>query len=331
MKNIYILIADNCLATSVTGPMDMFNIANTIWAREAGVHAEPMFKVDLVSLNGQAVTSSGGIVMHPKYALDQLDDCDLLLIAANHFTHKKGLKKYISELRAGFESIRKIANSSALVAGYCSATFVLASAGLLNHKQATTSWFFRDYFSELFPKVETVMDKLVVENDNIWTAGATTSYMDLCIKLIDKLGGAQIATVLSKVMLIDNARLSQQPFMALPKIIEHGDEPIANCQEWMQLNLSKSISLDDLSERSAMSKRNFIRRFKKAVGETPAAYLQNIRVETAKKYLENTDLNLQQILERVGYDDSSAFRRVFQRLTSLTPKAYRNKFTSVNA
>ncbi len=326
MKNIYILIADNCLASSVTGPMDLFNIANTIWFRQAGLEAEPLFNVELISVDAQPVTTAGGLVLTPKKSIKELANCDVLMLAANNFTHKKALIQYINELRCGFSDIVNFSYSGGTIAGYCSATFVLASTGLLKNKHATTSWFFKDYFVQKFPDVKLVMDKLVVQEGNYWTAGATTSYIDLCLKLIDHLAGHQIATLLSKVMLIDKTRVSQQPFMALPKIVEHGDETIANIQEWMQINLSQNITLDDLSTRSAMSKRNFIRRFKNAVGETPAAYLQSIRVETAKRYLENTDLTLQNILEKVGYDDSSAFRRVFHRMTSLTPKAYREKF-----
>ena len=326
MKTIYIYVSDEVLATSVTGPMDMFNIANTLWHRLEGNAAEPLFDIKLVSLDGQEVCCSSGVVLRPSCSLGELTHCDFLLVGAYHYAYAKGLTQFLENQKASFPHFKRLYENGSQIGGYCSATFVLAASGLLDGKTATTSWWLKKRFVEQFKSIELSMDDLVVEQEGIWTAGATTSYLDLCLKLIERMAGQQIAMMVSKVMLLDINRPNQLPFIAMPKIIEHNDEVIANCQEWIQLNFASSINLDELSERSAMSKRNFIRRFKKAVGETPVGYLQRVRVEAAKRYLETTDWNLQQILEKVGYDDVSAFRKVFQRLTSLTPKAYRLKF-----
>ncbi|TQV86569.1 GlxA family transcriptional regulator [Aliikangiella coralliicola] len=328
MKKISILVSDDIVASSVTGPMDMFNVANAVWQHISDNQTEPLFDVSLVSQSGEPVTLKNGVAFHPKQKLSQLSDCEFLLIGAYSYGNPNGLNRYIRGQQSCYQHIRRIHHEGGMVGGYCSATFTLASSGLLDGIQATTSWFLKSLFAKKYPDVELVMDKLVVEQNGIWTAGASTSYLDLCLKVIEKLAGQQIASGISKVMLLDINRASQLPFMNLPSVVNHNDNVIAKCQDWIQKNLANNIHLDDMSNQSTMSKRNFIRRFKKAVGETPATYLQQIRVEAAKRYLETTDLNLEQIIGKVGYDDLSAFRRVFQKMTSLSPKEYRVKFAT---
>lgn len=116
--------------------------------------------------------------------------------------------------------------------------------------------------------------------------------------------------------------------MSLQTILPHDDVIIARCQHWLQDNLSKSISVEQMAQHVAMSKRNFIRRFKEAQGDTPANYLRQLRVESAKQYLVNTQMRFEDIVVKVGYEDASAFRRVFTQVTSLAPNAYRQKFSS---
>lgn len=326
MREIAILMTDNCLATSVTGPHDLFNMANRIWQYFEGEDAEPLFRVKLVSESGKPVTTSSGIVIHADEKLSELNQCDFLMIAAYLYGTKNTLESFIENQSTVFDELHRLHQANTMIGAYCSATFVLAASGLLNGGQATTSWWLANSFRRSYPQIKLTLQDLIVEENNLFTAGATTSYIYLCLKIIEKLAGAQIANQVSKVLLVDNNRLSQLPYMQYLPVVKHKDSVISKCQDWIQSNLNKPISLEDMAEIAAMSKRNFIRRFKKAVGETPLSYLQRLRIETAKRYLETTDLHMDQIIEKVGYEDSSAFRRVFQKITSLTPSAYRNKF-----
>lgn len=329
MREIAILVSDNCLASSLTGPQDLFNICNTLWNYLEGEDAEPLFRVRIVSADGEPVTTSSGIVIEPDVKLCELGSCDFLLIASYHYSNNKTLTGYIDHQRHQYQHILRLHAQGSMIGAYCSATFVLADTGLLDGYKATTSWWLTDTFKRRYPAVELALDQLVVEQNNVWTGGATTSYLNLCLKIVERLAGQQVASQVSKILLVDNNRVSQMAYMQLPlpSVSAHQDSVIAKCQDWIQVNLAKPISLEDMSEMSAMSKRNFIRRFKKAVGETPALYLQRLRIEAAKRYLETTNWSLGQIIEKVGYEDSSAFRRVFQKLTTLSPKAYRSKFS----
>ena len=144
--------------------------------------------------------------------------------------------------------------------------------------------------------------------------------------MIEKLASKQLASQLSRVLLVDNNRLSQLPYMSVQRAQGHKDKAISDCQYWLHERLANSISIKDMSEYCAMSERTFIRRFKAAVKMTPLSYLQQLRVDAAKQLLENTNLSLELIVNQVGYDDVSAFRRLFTKFTQLTPRAYRSSF-----
>jgi transcriptional regulator GlxA family with amidase domain len=327
MKEIAILVSDHSLAGSVTGPQDLFNVANRVWHYIEGAEAEPLFRIRLVSIDGKAIKTAAGIIIQPDLKLADLEYCDFLLLAAVNYDRESELFPIIESLQAINPHLYRLHASGTLIGASCSATFLLANSGLLKGSIGTTSWWLARLFRTHFPQVKLELNELVVEQNNLWTGGATTSYLTLCLKVVEVLVGQQIANQVAKVLLMDTNRLSQIPYMSLRSVAKHRDKAIARCEDWIQSNLASAITLEELSSFCAMSKRNFIRRFKKAVGETPANYIQQLRVEAAKRYLETTDWSLDRIIEKVGYEDLSAFRRVFQKLTTLSPASYRNKFT----
>ncbi|WP_444998111.1 GlxA family transcriptional regulator [Aliikangiella sp. IMCC44359] len=328
MKEVAILVSDNCVGTSVIGPIDVFNIANQIWSH-LEPDAAPLFHIRVVSKNIEPVKTSSGAVINPDTSLSKIEYCDFLLVPSYYHQsiNKRGLDEFVIKQRENYKDILRLHQRGTMIGGSCTGTFILGDCGLLDNAYATTSWWLQKQFVTSFPKAHLSMDELVVEHNNILSAGSTTSYLNLCLRVIERLVGKHIANLASKILLIDHNRSSQIPFMTLVDNVRSKDDVIAKCQDWLQSNLANPITLEDMSNKSAMSKRNFIRRFKKAVGETPVTYLQRLRVEAAKRYLETTNLKLEQILEKVGYEDMGAFRKVFQKYTALTPKAYRVKFS----
>lgn len=327
MRQIALLVFDGCMASSVTGPMDLFNIANSLSSRFSLNDGQQPFNVRLLSYNDSAVRSSSGITFEPTMTLAQINELDILLIGGFHYSDPRSLQDHLQQLLPIQPYIQQLARQDSLVCGFCTGSFLLAQAGLLDKQRATTSWWLSEQFSNQFPGVELAVDELVIEAGNIWTAGATTAYSSLCISLIDKLVGHQIASQLSRVMLLDNNRLSQLPYMSVQRAMGHNDKAISDCQYWLQEQLANPINIEQMAQYCAMSQRTFIRRFKEAVKMTPASYLQQLRVDSAKQLLENTNYNLEKIVSKVGYDDVSAFRRVFTKLVHLTPQAYRKSFS----
>ena len=144
--------------------------------------------------------------------------------------------------------------------------------------------------------------------------------------MIEHLVGSQVAQQTGQILLVDNNRLAQLPFMSMQQIHQHSDKAIQDCQRWLQENINKQITVVQMAEFCATSPRNLIRRFKNSVNENPSTYFKTLKLEAAKRLLENTDLHIDKVMSKVGYQDPSAFRRIFVKATSLTPASYRAKF-----
>ncbi|MCP4022197.1 MAG: helix-turn-helix domain-containing protein, partial [Desulfobacteraceae bacterium] len=177
-----------------------------------------------------------------------------------------------------------------------------------------------------FPKVIVKPEKLITEADGVICSGAATALFSLALYLIEKFGSKELAALTAKSMLIDPNRNSQMPYTVFDLDSFHQDRQIAKAQHWMDANYFRSITISDAAAYVGISPRHFKRRFKKATCETPLTYLQKIRVESAKKMLERTNMNINEITRKVGYEDSSTFRRLFKKYVALSPREYRDKF-----
>jgi len=327
MKTVAVLIFDGCMPSSVVGPADLFNIANSLARHVNPAQVDDLFDVRLLSVDDQPVHCKVGLTLTPTMMLSEIDTIDILLIGGYQYNDDASLSESLLTISHFNHTLQAIKRQGSTICAFCTGSFTLAQAGLLDHTQATVSWWLADRFSRDYPKIELVMDRLVVEADQVLTAGATTAYTSLCLSVSGKVTSHQLASQLSRVLLIDNNRLSQLPYMSVQRAMGHKDKAISDCQYWLQQHLARSISIKDMSEYCAMTERTFIRRFKAAVTMTPSSYLQRLRVDAAKQLLENTDLSLERIVNKVGYDDVSAFRRLFTKLTQLTPRAYRSSFS----
>ncbi|QDF65592.1 helix-turn-helix domain-containing protein [Shewanella sp. SNU WT4] len=330
MKTIMILAAGNVVASGITSLLDVFSFCNIYWRR---IHPEvnsDLFHVHIVSPDGKPVTTNHGFTI-PAIALDEVElaSADAVLLTSAFVTD---MDEYI-EFRDAFSPLMPAlvgyAKTTKPIAAYCSGTLILAASGLLAQHKATTAWWLADLFRQQFPEVTLCMDSLVVTDGQFYSAGATSSCLSLALSVVEMLAGSQLANQLSKVLLVAPNRGSQQPFMTIAMTTEfHQDSLITEIQQWMQVHLAEQYQLDDIAAHFALGKRTLIRRFKKALHETPASYWQRLRIDEAKRLLESTDLALAQIMMKVGYEDVGSFRKLFIQQTSLSPRAYRAKFAS---
>jgi len=211
-----------------------------------------------------------------------------------------------------------------LVAASCYGTFVLAEAGLLNGRPATTTWWLAHEFQQRYPDIELDADKTLIDSGHAVTAGAMTAHTDLSLHVLRRLGGAALARSVSGIMLVDGARTSQRPFMSVQK--EYAEPLIRRAIEWLSNNITKPVSIDDLATAMHVSYRTLNRRFIDITGMTPLTYLQALKIERAKELLESTPGDFEGITAKVGYEDVSSFRRLFKRSTGLSPAQYRRQF-----
>ncbi len=211
----------------------------------------------------------------------------------------------------------------------CGGPIVLAQAGLLEGYEATTHWGYAPLFRQMFPGVTLHEERILVQTGrghSIVCSGGSSSWQDLCLMLIARHAGTDEALRISKLFLYQWHRDGQLPYAVMIRNAHHSDAVIARGQEWIADHYPRKDAVAALLANSGLSKRTFDRRFKAATGYSPLAYIQALRIEEAKQILETENLPVDDIGQSVGYEDSTSFRRLFRRLTGMSPAEYRRKF-----
>ena len=231
---------------------------------------------------------------------------------------RKALDWVIGQYQAGAE-----------VASLCTGTFLLAATGLLEGKPCATHWKAEAYFRRLFPQLKLHTNKIVTDQQGVYTAGGAISSLNLALYIIEKYNDRETALYCARVLQIDIDRNSQSPFMIFEGLKDHKDEVIRHIQDFIEEHVSSRLTVEQLASRSAMDRINFTRRFKRATQLSPADYVQRIKVESAKRLFESTDMQINEVMYEVGYVDIKAFRETFKKVAGMTPGDYRNKFNKV--
>ncbi|HEY8780698.1 MAG TPA: helix-turn-helix domain-containing protein [Mucilaginibacter sp.] len=212
------------------------------------------------------------------------------------------------------------------LASICIGAFLLAETGLLKGKTVTTNLRFADLFRQRYPEVQVQDDKIIVDQGNICTCGGAFIFTTFMIYLIEKFFGHEEATMVSKILMINTHQQPQHTFSVFQLQRNHADEKIMEAQIFIEKNYQHTVSIEKLAGKHYMSSRNFIRRFERATSNTPLEYLQRVRMEAAKKFLENSNDSIEQIAIKCGYDDIGFFRKIFKRHVAINPKEYQKKY-----
>jgi transcriptional regulator GlxA family with amidase domain len=202
----------------------------------------------------------------------------------------------------------------------------LAASGLLDGKTCSTHWAAADNFRMMFPEVNLQTDQLITDENGIYTNGGAYSFLNLIIYLIEKYYDRQTAIFCSKVFQIEMDRNSQSAFTIFTGQKVHEDEMVKKAQAYIETNLHEKISVEHLSSKFAVGRRNFDRRFIKATGNTPVEYSQRVKIESAKKTLETSRKTITEVMYAVGYSDVKAFREVFRKITGMSPVEYKSRY-----
>ena len=222
--------------------------------------------------------------------------------------------------------IKKQYKSGSEIASMCSGAFILASTGIMDGRNCSTHWSHADNFRQAYPKVNLQSDKLIIDENGIYTNGGAYSFLNLVIYLVEKYYDRQTAIYCSKVFQIELERNSQSAFAIFTGQKQHGDNMVEQAQVYIENNIHEKISVEDLSAKFAIGRRNFDRRFIKATSNTPLEYAQRVKIECAKKALEGTRKTINEVMYEVGYSDVKAFREVFRKITGLSPLEYKSKY-----
>ena len=324
MVNISILVYENSFGAAIFPALQVLNLTNNYMLETFG---KKVFKIQLVGYQNRHIHLGTYATIHcdyttkdnfhqdliilPGYDINQMQECD-----CNNFIPLK--EWLIREHQKGVE-----------IGSMCTGALLLAHSGLLDNHACTTHWMGCDMIKSQFPKVEMTPSKIITQNNGIYTAGGGMSSMQLIFFFIEKYCSREVATLISKMVAFEYPLKSQNQFYIFNKQKNHGDEEIKMAQNYMEKQYEEQIKMDDLSKKSNMSTRNFIRRFKKATGDTPIEYLQRVRIEVAKKIFEDGNPSVSDVMYSIGYQDIKSFGMLFKRMTGMTPSAYSKRFKEV--
>jgi transcriptional regulator GlxA family with amidase domain len=289
----------------------------------ASMGREPLFDVHLVGLAKETRQRDGLFTIQPDLLIQDVPKTDMIFIPAIHENYQKAL----ADNAAFLPWIRDQYKAGAEVISFCIGAFFLAATGLLKGKQCATHWTTVNDFRALFPDVHVVDDKIMTEEDGIYTSGGAYAYLNLLLYLVEKNAGRDVAVLTAKAFMIDIDRISQSPFIIFQGQKSHMDEPVKKAQEFIENNFEEKITVDQLASMLALGRRNLERRFKKATANTVVEYIQRVKMEVAKKGLESSRENVNEVMYNVGYTDTKAFRTTFKKITGLSPVQYRNKYS----
>lgn len=315
MKHISILVPESAVLAAIDDPRHVFSQVNSL--------VKPaLFDIKFVGLSKEVKLHNSAFSVHSDLFLDDVKKTDLIFVPAFYGDTEQFLETNKEFIPWIVEKHKK----GAEVVSLCVGAFMLAKTGLLDGKKCSTHWLAADEFRAMFPKVDLQTDKIITEEDGIYTSGGATSYFNLLIYLVEKFTDRETAIQTAKIFAIDIERHSQTHFTIFKGQKEHTDEDIKAAQRFIENNVEEKFTTDRLSEKFAISRRSFERRFKRATNNTVNEYVQRVKIEAAKKSFETSRKNITEVMFDVGYSDTKSFRGTFKKITGMTPYDYRNKY-----
>lgn len=316
-----LIAVEGCHAGAVGVPADIFHVANS-QARA------PLIEWRVLSPDGADVHAASGQRIAVNAPLAE-GEGDVVILPTMFYPGWAAFGRWLGEQAALGDWLRCRDAEGAVLAASCTGVFALAESGVLDDQEATLSWWLSRHFSQRYPSVRLRLRERLVVSGRCLTAGSGVAHNDLVLSVVARAGGEVLAQQVGRLMLIGGDASPQGAFMELGVPDQCDDPLIERALTLMQSRLSRPLDLAALAAELAVSPRTLNRRCKAALGETPQACLQRLRIEAAKRLLSHSRQPLAEIVEQVGYRDPAAFRRLFIRLAGLSPAAYRKRFSAI--
>ncbi|TWF41320.1 AraC family transcriptional regulator with amidase-like domain [Chitinophaga polysaccharea] len=325
MKQISILVPRGAVALScIEGSFVAFTKANDFLE---SLGRPPLFKVQLVGLTNEAQVYDRLFKVTPDTTISQAPASDLIIIPAVNGERAD----VIEQNKEFYPWIVAQHQKGTEVASLCVGAFLLASTGLLKGRRCSTHWLAADEFRSMFPDIELVSEKIITDENGIYSSGGANSFWNLLLYILEKYTDRDMAILAAKYFEIEIDRNNQSFFTIFKGQREHQDESVKAAQEFIEQNFQEKITVEQLSSMFAVGRRSLERRFKKATNNTVSEYIQRVKVEVAKKGFESSRKNINEVMWEVGYSDTKAFRTIFKKTTGLSPLEYRNKYNKAVA
>ena len=321
---VVIPVFNNSVSVTVVGIMEILQqsqyLYHQLYPDKGNLN---LFDVQLMSTEDSKVVDNSGFLITCHTHISEVQGVDMIFIPGTHGDILSLLAQHTHLI--GWIKMQYL--RGATVCSTCTGAFFLAAAGILDGKEATTSWFAAEAFRKRFPQVKLCDEKMIVDYDRIISGGATTSFINLCVYLIEKYYGKQMGNYCAKNFMVDKGKLTQKSYTIFSKHKNHQDAETIQAQEFIESKLEEKVTVARVCEQVMMSERSFVRRFKSATGNLPLEYIQRVKVEYAKQLLEEGDNSIKEISYNTGYEDINHFRSIFKRYTGVTPSAYKRMYS----
>ena len=320
MRHVSILVPRGAAALGcIEGSFILFTKTNDFLAARG---RQPLFKVQLVGLSGDAQVYDRLFSVRPEVTIERVQKTDLIIIPAVN----GDMGEVISMNKGFLPWIVRQYKGGAEIASLCVGAFLLAATGLMKGKQCATHWLSANDFRRRFPDVKLVSESIITDEGGIYTSGGAHSFWNLLLYLVEKYTDREIAIYASKFYEIEIDRDKQSPFLIFKGQKDHADDAVKKAQELIEAGYRERITVDQLCTTLAVGRRSLERRFKQATGNTVSEYIQRVRIEAAKKGLETGRKNVNEVMFEAGYSDTKAFREVFRRFAGMSPLDYRTRY-----
>jgi transcriptional regulator GlxA family with amidase domain len=315
---VVVVAFDGLQSLDLTGPVEVLRTATRLGA-------EPDYETVLATPGGRRVRTESGLELGADRALADVarsrERIDTLMVVGGD-----GTRALMSDAEF-VADLARIGRRAGRITSICSGALLLAAAGLLDGYEATSHWGVCELLSERFPAIDVQADRIYVQDRNRWTSAGVTAGIDLALALVEHDHGAALAHEIAAWLVVFVRRPGgQSQFSAQLRAQPAEDRAISSTQRWLSDHLTEELSVEQLASRAAMSPRTFARAFRRETGTTPAAYVETVRVEAARRYLEESDLTVAAIAQRVGMRHAETLHRAFRRRVGTTPDLYRQHF-----
>ncbi len=306
----------------ITGPMEVFSQAKKILSA-AGKTEPKAYRLSLIAETAGPVAMTSGLQLVADKSINSFDTAslDTLMVAGGsgvyQARYQPGLIKFIKDQST---RVRRMAS-------ICTGTFLLAQAGLLNGRTATTHWSATQRLAKAYPQVNVNPDKIFVKSDHIYSSAGVTAGIDLALALVQEDHGRDLALKIAKQLVVFMKRQGGQSQFSTSLARQAAAKgKLEEVLQWMKQNPTQDLSVDALAYRCAMSERNFARTFKQEIGITPGKFVEKMRVELATHQIETRTLSFKEIASKSGFKDEKMMRRAFKRQLHVLPNLYRKRF-----